>query len=99
MEYSPAINGISKRLAHAEIFQNRIAQIKRQIGKHRAGLLFDLKMAIAAKRANHVRAERATRRDVRAAFAQLQRSSGGVRHYRQADALNLRALAPLIIIA
>ena len=62
------------------------------------GSLFNLKIVVLAKSAHHVRAERTAWRDVRAAFAQLQRARGGIRHNRQADAFHLGTLAPVIVI-
>src|SRR6516225_7065457 len=53
-----AIDGVSQRLAHANVAQDGIAQIKRQVGEDRARLLLDFKIAILAQSRHSVGAER-----------------------------------------
>src|SRR6476660_5537767 len=98
MQYWSAIDRISKGLAYMHVFENGVAQIERQILQARSRLLDDLEIGFVTERADDVRRQ-GSDSNVSAAFAQLQRSCGRIRHNVEAQPLHPGVLAPIAVIA
>src|SRR2546423_11457200 len=98
VEYGLAVNGEGRRLPHPDILQYWIAQIKAKINYVSPRLLHHLQITFMLKGLINISAQR-IEQQVGAAFTQLQSASGGVRHNGKAHPLNVRTLAPIIVMA
>src|ERR1700680_4003546 len=85
-------------LPHSRIFQDRIAQVKTEIGQPGSGRAFDCKIWFACQGKYGVGRERVDS-DVTAAFAKFESLGRGVGHHGKAHARHLSWSAPIVVVA
>ena len=92
------VDRIRNRLAHSQVLQDGIAQVKRHVAEHGARRAQDLKPRIACQRQHHVGEERVDF-DVRAPLTQLKRARRRIRNHHKAHTLQPAFLSPVIVVA
>ena len=98
MQKRSAVDGISDCLANPDILQGGIAQIERQIGKHRSRRALNLQVRLALERHDRVR-RKSVDRDIGAALAQFKRPRRRIRHDNEAYASKACPGSPVVIVA
>ena len=98
MDERLAVDCICDGLAHANIFQNRIAEIEGHIAQPRAGMANEFQARLTLESGLHVRGE-SIDLQIRAALTQFKSAGGRVGDDHKTDALNLCPVAPIIIVA
>ena len=92
------VDGIGQSLSHANILENRISAVEREIRQHRARTMFDLQIAIVFQGEHHIEAKRVNRY-ISAAFAQLKSPRRGIWCNSEANPFNAYLLTPVVVIA
>src|SRR5262249_52888619 len=99
MQDRPAVDGIRESLAHANVFQDRIAQVEGQVSENSSRLLFNFEFGVALQCSHGVSAQSSAWRDISTAFPKFKRARGLIRHHGEAHALDTRLFAPVGIVA